>query len=112
MTRSELIAGLAADNPHLKIADIRRMVDTVFIEMTGALARGERVELRGFGVFTAKRHNTRAARNPRTGESLEVAQKFVPFFTAGKELRERVNETMSSPRAKRAAKQKTKISTG
>jgi integration host factor subunit beta len=94
MTRSKLVTGLAADNPHLKIADIRRMVDTVFIEMTGALARGERVELCGFGVFTAKRHNARATRNPRTGESLEVAQKFEPFSTAGKELRERVNETM------------------
>jgi integration host factor subunit beta len=72
----------------------------------------ERVELRGFGVFTAKRRNARASRNPRTGESLKVAKKFVPLFAAGKELRERVNETMSAPREKRAAKQKTEFSAG
>ncbi|OYV26041.1 MAG: integration host factor subunit beta [Acidocella sp. 20-63-7] len=91
MTRSELIAGLAEDNPHLTVADVERIIAALFDEMTGALARGERVELRGFGAFTVKQRNARAGRNPRTGELVEVAQKAVPFFKAGKELRERIN---------------------
>ena len=65
MTRSELIAGLAEDNPHLTVADVERIVAALFDEMTGALARGERVELRGFGAFTVKHRNARAGRNPR-----------------------------------------------
>ena len=67
------------------------IVATVFDEITGALARGERVELRGFGAFTVKRRNARTGRNPRTGETVPVEEKAVPFFKAGKELRERVN---------------------
>jgi integration host factor subunit beta len=101
MTRSELIAGLAEDNPHLTIADVERIVAALFDEMTTALARGERVELRGFGAFTVKHRNARAGRNPRTGETVEVAQKSVPFFKAGKELRERINRPMSAPSQKR-----------
>jgi integration host factor subunit beta len=97
MTRSELIAGLAEDNPHLTIADVERIVAALFNEMTDALSRGERVELRGFGAFTVKRRNARAGRNPRTGKTVEVAQKSVPFFKAGKELRERINKPMSAP---------------
>lgn len=92
MTRSELIAGLAEDNPHLTLPDVEKIVSTLFNEMAAALARGERVELRGFGAFTVKRRQARAGRNPRTGEAVEVAQKSVPFFKAGKELRERVNK--------------------
>ncbi len=65
------------------------------------LARGERVELRGFGAFTVKQRNARAGRNPRTGETVEVAQKSVPFFKAGKELRERINKPMSVPSVKK-----------
>jgi integration host factor subunit beta len=102
MTRSELIAGLAEDNPHLTVADVERIVAAFFDEMTSALARGERVELRGFGAFTVKRRNARAGRNPRTGETVEVAQKSVPFFKAGKELRERINKPMSAPTAKKS----------
>ena len=71
--------------------DVERIVATVFDEITGALARGERVELRGFGAFTVKRRNARTGRNPRTGETVPVDEKAVPFFKAGKELRERVN---------------------
>jgi integration host factor subunit beta len=103
MTRSELIAGLAEDNPHLTVADVERIVAALFDEMTTALARGERVELRGFGAFTVKRRQARAGRNPRTGETVDVAQKSVPFFKAGKELRERINK----PGAPAAAKKKT-----
>lgn len=96
MTRSELIAGLAEENPHLTIADVEKIVSALFDEMTAALSRGERVELRGFGAFTVKRRQARAGRNPRTGEAVEVAQKSVPFFKAGKELRERVNKPKSA----------------
>jgi integration host factor subunit beta len=95
MTRSELIAGLAEDNPHLTVGDVERIVSAFFNEMTEALARGERVELRGFGAFTVKHRNARAGRNPRTGETVDVAQKSVPFFKAGKELRERINKPIS-----------------
>ena len=91
MTKSELIAELAAANPHLLARDVELIVATVFNEISEALARGERVELRGFGAFTVKRRSARAGRNPRTGESVAVDEKGVPFFKAGKELRERVN---------------------
>jgi len=91
MTKSELIAELAAGNPHLHSADVELIVATIFDEITAALARGERVELRGFGAFTVKRRNARTGRNPRTGEAVPVDEKAVPFFKAGKELRERVN---------------------
>ncbi len=91
MTRSELIAELASANPHLTGRDIELIVSTVFDEITAALSRGERVELRGFGAFTVKRRDARTGRNPRTGEAVPVDEKAVPFFKAGKELRERVN---------------------
>ena len=91
MTKSELIAELAASNPHLRGADVELIVATIFDQITGALARGERVELRGFGAFTVKRRNARTGRNPRTGEAVPVDEKAVPFFKAGKELRDRVN---------------------
>ena len=91
MTKSELIVELTTSNPHLRGADIELIVATIFDEITGALARGERVELRGFGAFTVKRRNARTGRNPRTGETVPVDEKAVPFFKAGKELRDRVN---------------------
>lgn len=91
MTKSELISGLAADNPHLRGADVETIVSTIFDEITAALSRGSRVELRGFGAFTVKRREARTGRNPRTGEAVPVEEKSVPFFKAGKELRERVN---------------------
>ncbi len=104
MTRSELIASLAEENPHLTIADVERIVGALFDEMPAALSRGERVELRGFGAFTVKQRQARAGRNPRTGEAVEVAQKCVPFFKAGKELRERINKPGSpAPARKNAA---------
>jgi integration host factor subunit beta len=92
MTKSELTADLAAANPHLTARDVELIVATVFDEITAALARGERVELRGFGAFTVKHRNARTGRNPRTGEAVPVDEKAVPFFKAGKELRERVNK--------------------
>ena len=91
MTKSELIAELASANPHLRSNDVELIVATIFDEITQALARGERVELRGFGAFTVKHRDARTGRNPRTGEAVSVDEKAVPFFKAGKELRERVN---------------------
>ena len=91
MTKSELISGLTADNPHLRGADVETIVSTIFNEITAALARGARVELRGFGAFTVKHRDARTGRNPRTGEAVPVDEKSVPFFKAGKELREKVN---------------------
>ena len=91
MTRSELIAELAEANPHLTARDIETIVATVFNEITAALSRGERVELRGFGAFSVKKRESRLGRNPRTGAAVAVDEKAVPFFKAGKELRERVN---------------------
>lgn len=91
MIKSELIARLAEENQHLYQRDVERIVATLFDEITEALARGERVELRGFGAFSVKRREARTGRNPRTGEAVEVPEKFVPFFKTGKDLRERMN---------------------
>lgn len=91
MTRSELIADLATANPHLMSRDVELIVSTIFDEITAALSRGARVELRGFGAFTVKKRDARTGRNPRTGEAVPVDEKVVPFFKAGKELRERIN---------------------
>ena len=95
MTRSELIAELGASNPHLGAKDVETIVATIFDQITSALADGKRVELRGFGAFTVKRRNARTGRNPRTGEAVPVNEKVVPFFKAGKELRERVDRGAS-----------------
>ncbi len=91
MTKSELIADLATENPHLLARDVELIVATIFDQITAALAEGSRVELRGFGAFTVKRRDARTGRNPRTGASVPVQEKAVPFFKAGKELRERLN---------------------
>lgn len=91
MLRSELIAKLAEENPTLKVREVERIVDVIFDEIAGALERGDRVELRGFGAFSVRKRDARTGRNPRTGEAVPVAEKGVPFFKAGKELRARVN---------------------
>ena len=91
MTKSELIQRLAERNPHLLQRDAERIVATILEEITAALARGDRVELRGFGAYSVKRRAARQARNPRTGEAVHVAEKHVPFFKTGKELRQRLN---------------------
>ena len=91
MTRSQLVQSLMRDNPHLYHRDVERLVATVFDEIAFALARGDRVELRGFGAFSVKRRSARTGRNPRTGEAVRVPEKGVPFFKPGKRLRERVD---------------------
>ena len=93
MTRSDLIKRLADANPHLTQRDVDRIVATVFDEIADALARGDRVELRGFGAFSVRQRAARTGRNPRTGEAVEVEEKHVPFFKTGKLLRDRLNET-------------------
>ena len=92
MTKSELITRLAEANPHLYQRDVERIVTTIFDEIATALARGDRVELRGFGAFSVKRRDARQGRNPRTGEQVAVTEKAVPFFKTGKQLRERLND--------------------
>lgn len=91
MTKSELIARLAADNPHLYQRDVERIVSTIFDEITNALAQGDRVELRGFGAFSVKQRGSRTGRNPRTGATVQVDSKHIPYFKTGKQLREKLN---------------------
>jgi integration host factor subunit beta len=91
MIKSELVARLAEHYPHLYHRDVERIVSTVLDEISSALASGDRVELRGFGAFSVKVRPARQGRNPRTGETVAVEEKRVPFFRTGKELRERLN---------------------
>lgn len=91
MTKSELIAKLAAKNPNLYVRDVELIVDTILGEMSDALVRGDRIELRGFGAFSVKERAPRVGRNPRTGESVKVASKRMPAFKTGKLLRDRLN---------------------
>ncbi len=92
MTKSELIQHLAERNPHLFMRDVEKIVETIFEEITAALVQGDRVELRGFGAFSVKDRDARTGRNPRTGETVHVAAKRLPFFKTGKALRERLND--------------------
>jgi integration host factor subunit beta len=91
VTRAELIAELATSNPHLRAEDAELIVATVFDQVTAALARGERIELRGFGAFTVKQRPARIGRNPRTGVTVQVDEKAVPHFKAGREMLRRLN---------------------
>ena len=91
MIRSELIQKIADENPHLYQRDVERIVNTIFNEITDAMASGNRVELRGFGAFSVKKREARTGRNPRTGASVQVEEKHVPFFKTGKLLRDRLN---------------------
>lgn len=91
MIKSELIAKLVEANPHLYQRDVERIVSTVFEEISSALSRGDRVELRGFGAFSVKKRPARIGRNPRTGATVQVEEKHVPYFKTGKDLREKLN---------------------
>ncbi len=95
MTRSELIQRIADANPHLLLRDVESLVATIFDEISSALSQGNRVELRGFGAFSVKQRDARVARNPRTGESVDVDEKRVPLFKAGKQLRQRLNPDLA-----------------
>jgi integration host factor subunit beta len=91
MIRSELVEKIAEENPHLYHRDVERIVSTIFDEIIEAMAQGNRVELRGFGAFSVKKRGARIGRNPRTGDSVSVEEKHVPFFKTGKLLRDRLN---------------------
>jgi integration host factor subunit beta len=91
LTRSELIADLAASNPHLRELDVELIVAAIFDQIIDTLARGGRVQMRGFGTFTVRRRGARMGRNPRSGEAVPVDEKTVPYFKVGKELQGRLN---------------------
>jgi integration host factor subunit beta len=93
MLKSELVVRLRARFPHLYERDIEKAVDAILEQIIGALAQGDRVELRGFGAFTARRHKARNGRNPRTGAAVFVSAKALPFFRTGKEMRKRLNRS-------------------
>ncbi|MGH6836194.1 MAG: integration host factor subunit beta [Methylocella sp.] len=92
MIKSELVQRIANRNPHLYLRDVEKIVNAILDEITSALSRGDRVELRGFGAFSVKHRDARVGRNPRTGAHVPVNEKMVPFFKTGKEMRERLNQ--------------------
>ena len=97
MIKSELIRRISSQNPHLYERDIEKVVSAILDEMVEALRRGDRVELRGFGAFSAKLREARTGRNPKTGAAVAVGKKAMPFFKTGKEMRARLNrETVPS----------------
>lgn len=95
MTKSELVQSMARQFPQMTLKEVEKAVDLVFDEITTSLATGNRVELRGFGAFSVRYREQRVGRNPRTGESVQVEGKYVPFFKAGKGLRERLNKDVA-----------------
>ncbi len=91
MTKSELISLLSAKHPQLDYRDVELAVKELLEQMSAALSSGDRIEVRGFGSFSLHYRPPRTGRNPKTGASVQVPDKFVPHFKPGKELRERVN---------------------
>ena len=91
MIKSELVQRISSQNPHLYQRDVENIVNAILGEIVAAMARGDRVELRGFGAFSVKHRDARTGRNPRTGDTVEVSRKAIPFFKTGKQLRERLN---------------------
>jgi len=96
MIKSELVQRITAQNPHLYQRDVERIVSAVLDEITSAMGKGDRVELRGFGAFSVKHRPARTGRNPRTGVHVLVEKKFAPYFKTGKEMRERLNRGEST----------------
>jgi len=92
MIRSELLQALQDDNPELRTEEIEQVVDVFFDEIAQRLSEGGRVELRGFGAFSTRERAARRGRNPRTGDSVDVPAKRVPYFKAGKDMRRRLND--------------------
>ena len=93
MTKSELIEALARQQPHLAIKDVELAVKCIIEKMNQALSTGDRIEIRGFGSFSLHMRPPRMGRNPKTGESVALAKKYVPHFKPGKELRDRVDSS-------------------
>jgi len=94
--KSELIQRISEQNPDLRQNDVEKIVNTMLDAITGAMARGDRVELRGFGVFSARNRAARTGRNPRTQAYVSVEKKNFPFFKTGKEMRERLNRRLTT----------------
>lgn len=92
MTKSELVKKLMEVHDNLYLKDVRLLVDTIFNEMSDALQRGDRIELRGFGAFSIRKRKPRVARNPKTNEKVELGERSVVYFRAGKGLRDRLND--------------------
>ena len=91
MIRSELVQKLCTDFPDLSQREVENVVSAIFDSITDQLSRGGRVELRGFGAFSTREREARKGRNPRTGETVSVPDKRVPYFKPGKEMRARLN---------------------
>jgi integration host factor subunit beta len=91
MIRSELLQALAKENPDLRADEVEKLVEVFFDEIAKRLAEGGRVELRGFGAFSTRERDPRKGRNPRTGETVSVPGKRVPYFKPGKEMHARLN---------------------
>jgi integration host factor subunit beta len=89
--KSELVRRIGMQKPHMYERDLENVVNTVLGEIATSLSRGDRVEIRGFGVFSVRNRRARTGRNPRSGVSVVVSQKFFPFFRAGKEMHQRLN---------------------
>src|SRR3954465_13554936 len=93
MIKSELVLKIAEQNPHLYQRDVENIVNAILDTIADALARGDRVELRGFGAYSVKKRDARTGRNPRTGETVSVSEKVIPASKTGKEMRIRLNES-------------------
>jgi len=104
MIKSELVLKIAEQNPHLYQRDVENIVNAILDTIGDALARGARVELRGFGAFSVKKRDARTGRNPRTGETVSVSEKVIPVFKTGKEMRVRLNAMPAHPPMKVAAR--------
>ena len=91
MIKSELVQKISEENPHLFQRDVERLVNTIFNEIIDAMSSGRRIELRGFGAFSVKHRKPRLGRNPRTGRSVQVEEKIVPFFKPGKLMKDKLN---------------------
>jgi integration host factor subunit beta len=92
MIKSDLVQRISAQNPHLFQQDVEKIVNAILNEIVEALRRGDRVELRGFGAFSAKTRGARTGRNPRTGVVVQVEEKAIPYFRSAKEIRARLND--------------------
>jgi integration host factor subunit beta len=96
MIKSELVQRISAGNSHLYRRDVEKIINAVLNEIVSALARGDRVELRGFGAFSVRERPARTGRNPRSGAQIQVDAKSVPYFRTGKEMHERINRAVES----------------
>jgi integration host factor subunit beta len=93
MLKSQLVQRISVQKPHLYQRDVESIVNAILDTIVAAMARGDRVELRGFGAFSVRRRSARTARNPRTGEPVIIEGKSFPFFTAGRDMRRRLNQS-------------------